>query len=136
MQALALGASGVQIGTRFILTEECDADRRYKEFHLRATPADIVLVESPVGLPGRALRNAFVEQVAAGAGPDPKQGCFANCLQVCKFRDRRETYCILRALDRACRGDVENGLVFAGNSVGQSDRIVPVAELMTELVAG
>lgn len=136
VQALALGASGVQIGTRFIPTEECDADRRYKEFHLRATPADIVLVESPVGLPGRALRNAFVERVAAGAGPDPKQGCFANCLQVCKFRDRRETYCILRALDRACRGDVENGLVFAGNSVGQSDRIVPVAELMTELVAG
>jgi nitronate monooxygenase len=89
-----------------------------------------------VGLPGRALRNPFVDQLMAGELPNAKNQCFANCLQVCKFRDQRETYCILRALDRACRGDVENGLVFAGNSVGQSDRIMPVAELMAELVTG
>jgi nitronate monooxygenase len=136
LQALALGASGVQIGTRFIPTEECDADLRYKEFHLNATPADVTLVPSPVGLPGRALRNPFVDRVLAGEIPGAKDQCFANCLQVCKFRNSRETYCILRALDRACRGDVENGLVFAGNSVGQSDRIVPVAEVIAELVTG
>ncbi|MEA5448057.1 nitronate monooxygenase family protein [Leptolyngbya sp. CCNP1308] len=134
LHALSLGASGVQIGTRFIPTEECDADRRYKEFHLKADPADIVLVPSPVGLPGRALRNAFVDRVNRGEIPGAKDQCFANCLQVCKFRDRRETYCILRALDRACRGDVENGLVFAGNSVGGSSHIQPVAEVMAELV--
>jgi nitronate monooxygenase len=134
LQALSLGASGVQIGTRFIPTDECDADLRYKEFHLNADPADIVLVPSPVGLPGRALRNAFVDRVNAGELPGAKDQCFANCLQVCKFRDRRETYCILRALDRACRGDVENGLVFAGSSVGGSRRLQPVAEVMAELV--
>ncbi|TVQ11398.1 MAG: nitronate monooxygenase, partial [Leptolyngbya sp. DLM2.Bin27] len=106
LHALSLGASGVQIGTRFIPTDECDADLRYKEFHLNADPADIVLVPSPVGLPGRALRNAFADRVNAGELPSAKDQCFANCLQVCKFRDRRETYCILRALDRACRGDV------------------------------
>jgi nitronate monooxygenase len=132
--ALALGASGVQIGTRFIPTEECDADRRYKEFHLQARPEDVVLVPSPVGLPGRALRNAFVDRIEAGDAPGAKDQCFANCLQVCKFRDRRETYCILRALDRACRGDVENGLVFAGSGVGGCDRIQPVAEVIADLV--
>lgn len=136
LQALDLGASGVQIGTRFIPTDECDADRRYKEFHLQAQPKDIVLVPSPVGLPGRALRNPFVDRVNAGEAPGAKDQCFANCLQVCKFRDSRETYCILRALDRACRGDVDNGLVFAGNSVGQAQRIMPVAEVMAELVGG
>lgn len=72
LHALSLGASGVQIGTRFIPTEECDADRRYKEFHLNADPADIVLVPSPVGLPGRALRNAFVDRVNAGEPSGPK----------------------------------------------------------------
>lgn len=136
LHALELGASGVQIGSRFIPTDECDADRRYKEFHLNADPADVVLVPSPVGLPGRALRNAFVDRVNAGEVPGAKDQCFANCLQVCKFRDRRETYCILRALDRACRGDVENGLVFAGSCVGGSSRIQPVAEVMAELVGG
>ncbi|HIK46092.1 MAG TPA: nitronate monooxygenase [Leptolyngbyaceae cyanobacterium M65_K2018_010] len=135
-QALALGASGVQMGTRFIPTEECDADQRYKEFHLNAKPEDVVLVPSPVGLPGRALHNPFVDRILAGVAPGPQNQCFANCLQVCKFRDRRETYCILRALDRASRGDVENGLVFAGSGVGRSDRILPVAELMAELVGG
>lgn len=134
LHALALGASGVQIGSRFIPTDECDADLRYKEFHLNADPADVVLVPSPVGLPGRALRNAFVDRVNAGEIPDAKEQCFANCLQVCKFRDRRETYCILRALDRACRGDVENGLVFAGSRVGGSNGIQPVAKVMAELV--
>ncbi|WP_017297831.1 NAD(P)H-dependent flavin oxidoreductase [Nodosilinea nodulosa] len=141
--ALALGARGVQIGTRFIPTQECDADWRYKEFHLHARPEDVVLVPSPVGLPGRALRNAFVDRVKAGEIFDEREQCFANCLQVCKFRDRRETYCILRALDRASRGDVDNGLVFAGSAVGQPGsqghaapkRIQPVAEVMAELVA-
>lgn len=136
VDALALGASGVQVGTRFIATEECDADPRYKEFHLQASPEDVVLVPSPVGLPGRALRNAFAERVIAGELPEAKHQCFANCLQVCKFRDKRETYCILRALDRACRGDVDNGLVFSGSHVGQGDHIVPVADVMRELVTG
>lgn len=132
-QALALGARGVQLGTRFVTTEECDADRLYKEFHAQAKPEDVVLVSSPVGLPGRALRNPFVQQVLATGTPNPEARCLANCLQVCKFRDQRESYCILRALDRAARGDVETGLIFAGTNVGRSRQIISVAELMTEL---
>ncbi len=131
--ALALGAQGVQLGTRFITTEECDADERYKQFHLQAQPEDVVIVPSPVGLPGRALRNPFVDKVLAQSLNNDKTACLANCLHECKFRDRRETYCILRALARASQGDVENGLVFAGSHAGQADRLMSVAEVMAEL---
>ena len=132
-RALALGASGVQMGTRFITTDECDADRRYKDVHLNAKPEDVVIVSSPVGLPGRALRNPFVEKVLAEKTPAPQEFCLANCLQVCQFRDTRETYCILRALDRASQGDVETGLIFAGSNAGRAQRMMPVADLMAEL---
>lgn len=135
VKMLALGARGVQMGTRFITTDECDADIRYKEFHLQARPEDVMIVSSPVGLPGRALRNPFVEQVMSGSAPVQK-GCLVNCLQVCRFREAGEFYCIVQALDKAARGDVENGLVFSGSNAGRCDRIMPVAELMQELVAG
>lgn len=128
---LALGASGVQLGTRFILTDECDADPRYKAFHLTATPEDVVLVESPVGMPGRALRNAFVERVQQG-NLKPSGDCL-NCLKVCKFRDRQQAFCILKALDRAAHGDIENGLIFSGSNAGRTQHLLPVANLMADL---
>lgn len=130
----ALGASGVQIGTRFITTDECDADLCYKEFHLNSRPEDVEIVPSPVGMPGRALRNQFVEKVLQDS-PDLDKKCLANCLQVCRCRDTKETYCIVRALDRAARGNVEEGLIFAGTNAGRADKIVSVKELMAELIA-
>ncbi|MEB3357904.1 MAG: nitronate monooxygenase family protein [Synechococcales bacterium] len=133
-QMLALGASGVQMGTRFITTHECDADIRYKKFHLHASPDDVVVLPSPVGLPGRALRNAFAEQVLHQPETLDKR-CIANCLRVCRCRDAREEFCILQALDRAASGDVENGLIFAGSHAGRATEIVSVADLMAELVA-
>ncbi|MEM7772958.1 MAG: nitronate monooxygenase, partial [Cyanobacteria bacterium P01_A01_bin.37] len=132
-RALSLGASGVQIGTRFITTHECDADVRYKEFHCSATSEGVVIVPSPVGLPGRALRNPFVEEVLSTGTPNPKEQCFVNCLKHCKFRETRETYCILRALDRASQGDVETGLIFSGSNAGRAEQIRPVADVMAEL---
>ncbi|HIK17948.1 MAG TPA: nitronate monooxygenase [Leptolyngbyaceae cyanobacterium M33_DOE_097] len=131
---LALGASGVQIGTRFITTDECDADIHYKEFHLHATPEDVVIISSPVGMPGRALRNAFVEKEIADS-PDLEKRCLFNCLHTCKCRDEQQYFCIVQALEKAARGDIENGLVFAGSNAGRADRIIPVAELMADLVA-
>lgn len=131
---LALGASGVQIGTRFITTNECDADIRYKEFHLHAKPEDVVIISSPVGLPGRALRNAFVEKAIAGS-PDLEKRCLFNCLHACKCRDEQQYYCIVQALDKAARGDIENGLIFSGSNAGRAKHMMPVAELMAELVA-
>ncbi|MGE5655972.1 MAG: NAD(P)H-dependent flavin oxidoreductase [Actinomycetota bacterium] len=133
-QMLALGASGVQIGTRFITTDECDADIRYKEFHLHAQPEDVVIISSPVGMPGRALRNAFVEKVSAGVS-DLEKRCLFNCLHTCKCRDEQQYFCIIQVLDKAARGDIENGLVFSGSNAGRADRMMPVAELMAELIA-
>ncbi len=132
-RVLALGARGVQIGTRFITTDECDADIRYKEFHLNASPEDVKIVPSPVGMPGRALGNPFVDKVLQDS-PDIDKKCLANCMQVCRCRDTKETYCIVRALDRAARGNVEEGLIFAGTNAGRAEKIVPVKELMAELV--
>ncbi|MBZ8178576.1 NAD(P)H-dependent flavin oxidoreductase [Oscillatoria salina] len=131
-RVLALGASGVQIGTRFITTHECDADIRYKEFHLHATPEDVVIVPSPVGMPGRALKNAFAEKAIANS-PDLEKRCLANCLHTCRCRDSQETYCIIQALDNAVRGNVDNGLIFAGSNAGRSQKMMSVAELMAEL---
>lgn len=130
---LALGASGVQVGTRFITTEECDADRRYKDFHLQSRPEDVVIVPSPVGKPARALRNAFAETAIAGS-PNLKRRCIANCLESCLCRDQRQTYCMLQALSNAASGDIENGLIFSGASVGRAEQILPVAEVMADLV--
>ena len=133
-RVLALGAKGVQIGTRFITTDECDADIRYKEFHLNANPEDVKIVPSPVGMPGRVLSNPFVDKVLQNS-PDIDKKCLANCLQVCRCRDTKETYCIVQALDRAARGNIEEGLIFASTNAGRSEQIVPVKELMAELIA-
>jgi nitronate monooxygenase len=129
---LMLGASAVQVGTRFITTEECDADRRYKEAHLNATPKDVVIVPSPVGKLARALRNGFAERAIA-ASPTLERRCVANCLKSCLCRDRRQTYCILQALANAAKGDIENGLIFSGANIGRAERILSVAEVMAEL---
>jgi NAD(P)H-dependent flavin oxidoreductase YrpB (nitropropane dioxygenase family) len=138
---LAMGADGVQIGTRFITTEECDADLRYKEFHLGASPEDLVTVPSPVGKPSRALKNAFAEMAIADSSLLERR-CIANCLESCLCRDTKTTYCLLQALSNAASGDVENGLIFSGDNLGYCDRakrstgsnrIIPVSQLMAEL---
>jgi NAD(P)H-dependent flavin oxidoreductase YrpB (nitropropane dioxygenase family) len=130
---LALGASGVQVGTRFITTEECDADHRYKEFHLKARSEDVVVVPSPVGKPARALHNAFADKAIA-ASTNLERRCIANCLERCLCRDGKSTYCILQALTSAACGDTENGLIFSGANVGRAERIMSVAEVMAELI--
>lgn len=132
-QMLAMGADGVQMGTRFITTIECDAHQNYKERHLQANPEDIVTVPSPVGKPSRALRNPFAEQIMADSAQQRR--CIANCLEICLFRDKGKTYCLLNALSQAARGDVENGLIFSGANVTQNQRIISVSELMADLTA-
>ncbi|WP_242049164.1 nitronate monooxygenase family protein [Aulosira sp. FACHB-615] len=132
-QMLAIGADGVQMGTRFITTIECDANQRYKERHLQANLADIVTVPSPVGKPSRALRNAFAEEIIVDSSQ--KRSCIANCLDTCLFRDKGKTYCLLNALAQAARGDVEHGLIFSGANVSHPGRMMSVAELMADLTA-
>ena len=127
---LSLGASGVQIGTRFIATHECDAHPSYKEKYVACRKEDLCFVKSPTGFPGRAIRNDFSEQVEI-KGKIPIRFC-VNCIVMCDFRDT--VYCITDALIKAVEGDVDNGLLFAGENAYRIDKIVSVKELITELL--
>lgn len=125
--ALSLGVDGVQVGTRFVATVECDASEQYKQAYVRAKEEDAVIIHSPVGMPGRAIRNAFVDRMQAGQ--ETITGCY-NCLKACN--PKTAAYCISQALINAVKGDVDNGLIFCGARVGEIDRIVTVKETIQE----
>lgn len=129
---LSMGAAAVQMGTRFVATHECDADLRFKQAYVDAKRGDLVIIESPVGLPGRAIRNAFLEDVRAGEKKPYR--CPWRCLRTCPFKEA--PYCIGDALISAKRGDLEHGFTFAGANVWRVTEIVSVAELMQELEDG
>lgn len=125
----AYGADGVQMATRFVLTEECDVPDSFKKAYLNATKEDITLVRSPVGLPGRAIRNRFLNRLLAGENlydGECKRGCLKSCDHV---------FCILDRLDMSREGDTENGLVFAGENVWKIKDIPTVREVIERLVA-
>ncbi|MCK5044492.1 nitronate monooxygenase [Candidatus Parcubacteria bacterium] len=128
---LRAGAKGVQMATRFVTTEECDANQKFKDAYLKATKDDVIMIKSPVGLPGRALKTPFTEKLLAGKAPKPNplecKGCIGD---VCN-----KSYCILKALENARKGDLDNGLVFAGSNVWRIDKILSVEELIKELTA-
>ncbi|MDO8848328.1 MAG: nitronate monooxygenase [Coriobacteriia bacterium] len=125
---LDAGASGVQMGSRFVATTECSAADAFKAMYVAATDDDIVLTTSPVGLPGRAIRNPLTEKHAAG-DYERIERCRA-CLKECG-----KEYCIIDALEKAQRGDVTTGLVFAGTSAARVDDVVPAAVVIDRLVA-
>ena len=129
--ALAEGADGVQMASRFVVTEECDADDAFKQAYLDCTPSDIGLMMSPAGLPGRAL----IGNVAAirQRDLDDDLHCPVGCLKKCAYRDNQERFCIVQALDRAQKGDRETGLIFCGTNAWKADRISTVKEIFTEL---
>lgn len=129
---LRLGAGGVQLGTRFVATDECDADVRFKQAYVACREEDIVIIESPVGLPGRAVRGPFLESVARG---DRKIfRCPSRCLESCAAGKAR--YCISEALDSARKGDLENGFAFCGANAHRVEAIVPVKQLVAGLKQG
>lgn len=129
---MALGASGVQMASRFVCTYECDAAIEFKEVYLSAGDEDLTIVHSPVGLPGRAIKTAFLKSGKKARG----KGCMANCLKVCAKRDMGEEFCIALALKKAVTGDLKNGLFFAGTNASRSNKMVSVADLMKELSEG
>ena len=126
--AIELGADGVQIASRFVATEECDASEAYKQAYIKAEEKDIRIIQSPVGMPGRALENDFIRAVEKGRQPVKK--CY-NCLHKCNPKE--VPYCITKALIDAVKGDVQNGLIFCGANVGQIKEMTTVPELMREL---
>jgi len=126
---IKLGASGVQMATRFVATDECDAHRNFKEAYVNSNEDEIKIVVSPLGMPGRALYNKHVKTVEESGKKIKK--CF-RCLKACN--PATAPYCITEALVKAVEGDVEDGLVFIGSEGCKVDKIVPVQELMDELV--
>ncbi len=130
LKYLKLGAAGVQMGTRFVATHECDADIAFKQSYINASEQDLVLIESPVGLPGRALRNQFIEDVRQGKKTPFK--CPYHCITTCNHKD--SPYCIAMALSNAKKGKLDLGFSFAGKNAYRVDRITSVKELIRSLV--
>jgi hypothetical protein len=128
---IKLGAGGVQMGTRFVATHECDADIRFKEAYVACGAEDLEIIKSPVGLPGRAIRNDFLKDVADGKRMGFK--CAWRCLKSCDIKSAR--YCISLALDNARRGILDKGFAFAGSNAFRVDKIVSVNELFQELIS-
>ena len=124
---MKLGASGVQMATRFIATEECDAHTDYKMAMVNAKKEDIIIIESPVGMPARAINSPLLKRLKEGK-KFPPEVC-NGCLTGCKKGDKTP-YCISRALIEAVKGNWEDGLFFCGENAWKVDRIVTVKELM------
>ena len=124
---MKLGADGVQMGTRFVTTKECDADEAYKQSYIKAKIEDIKFVQSPVGMPGRAILNPFLEKVKT-------EKCkIKHCYQCIVTCDKKTIpYCITEALVNAAEGRVDEGLLFCGENAYRADKIETVAEIMEE----
>lgn len=127
---LELGAAGVQMGTRFVATFECDANPAFKQAYVDARKEDMVIIKSPVGMPGRAVNNSFLDAVDQGRKTPFK--CIYHCLRTCERK--KSPYCIAMALGNARKGRLKHGFAFAGQNAYRIDRIISVNELMASLV--
>lgn len=126
---LKLGASGVQMSTRFAATYECDAAEEFKQAYIKAKKEDIVIIRSPVGMPGRAIQNEFLEKAKRN---EIKFKCFYQCLKTCI--PRKSPYCIADALINAAKGNLEDAVIFVGSNADRVNKIVSVKDLIKELV--
>ena len=122
-----MGANGVQMGSRFASSVEANSAPMLKEFYLKSKAEDIVVIHSPVGLPGRAVKNPFAERIMKGNVPPTHCD---NCLKECKHN-----FCIIRSLIRAQQGDVDTGLVFTGEYISRIKEILPVKEIFRRLLS-
>ena len=129
--AFALGAEGVQMGTRFVTTDECDADPAFKQSYLDATQQDIEIIKSPVGMPGRAIHSSFLDRVKEGL--KRPRNCPFDCIKTCDVT--HSPYCIMLALYNAFKGKLRNGYAFCGSNAWRAEKIQSVRELMTSLRA-
>jgi nitronate monooxygenase len=126
-EAFYLGASAVQMGTRFVASEECDAPLSFKQKYVDARKEDTVLVKTTVGLQGRAIQNKFIEKISEGKKLKISK-CY-NCLKNCSYQ-----FCTLDSLFKSMEGDVENGLVFSGERVHEIKQILPVQQIIEKII--
>jgi NAD(P)H-dependent flavin oxidoreductase YrpB (nitropropane dioxygenase family) len=127
---MKMGAQGVQMATRFVATHECDASMQFKNAYLNCKKEDLVIIDSPLGLAGRAIRNKFIDDVTAGM--EKPFMCPWKCLIPCDFRN--VPYCIAYALTNAKMGKLDEGFAFAGANAYLVDKIVSVKELINTLI--
>ncbi|MBC8499278.1 MAG: nitronate monooxygenase [Candidatus Atribacteria bacterium] len=127
---MQLGVQGVQMATRFVATHECDASIKFKETYIKCKNEDLTIIDSPVGLPGRAIRNKFLEEVSIGVRKPFK--CPWKCLMTCNFK--KAPYCIALALTNAQQGKLKGGFAFAGANAHRVDKIISVKELIATLL--
>lgn len=125
------GAKGVQIGSRFVTTEECDASNGFKQTYIDAGENDAEIIQSPVGMPGRAIKNNFIEKIKQGLKIPVK--CPFHCIRTCDVS--RSPYCIVAALYNAYKGNMEFGYAFAGSNAYLATKITTVKEIFRELIA-
>ncbi len=125
------GAKGVKLGTRFVTTYECDASQEFKDAYINCKKEDITIIDSPVGLPGRAVKNDFIRQIELGNTKPFK--CTWHCLSSCNFREA--PYCIAQALFNSARGKMSEGFAFSGSNGYLAKKIQHVSEVFTELVS-
>lgn len=128
---LEMGAAGVQMGTRFVTTNECDADINFKNTYLDCKEEDVVIIDSPVGLPGRAIGNSFINEV--GKGKKQPLKCPFHCIRSCNITS--SPYCIALALTNAKNGKMQNGFAFAGSNAYRAEKIISVKELFQTLLS-
>ncbi|MDD5093827.1 MAG: nitronate monooxygenase family protein [Dehalococcoidia bacterium] len=128
-RVLKMGASGVQIATRFVCTDECDVHESFKQAYLKARKEDLTIIKSPVGMPGRVINNEFVERIKRGETVPFK--CTYKCLKSCN--PKTAPYCIAKVLVRAAEGNLDEAFAFAGANAYRCTEIVPVKELIGQL---
>jgi nitronate monooxygenase len=126
---LKMGASGVQMATKFVCTTECDVHDDFKQAYITAKKEDIGIIHSPVGLPGRVIQNEFTQRVANGETIPFK--CPHHCLRSCN--PRTAPYCIAKVLGDASKGMLLNSFVFAGTNAYRCTKIVSVKTLIDQL---
>ena len=126
---LQLGASGVQMATRFVTTHECDASLAFKQTYIDSKKEDMTIIKSPVGMPGRAIRNVFLQEVSEGKRKPFK--CPYHCLKTCDYKN--SPYCITLALMNAKKGNLAQGFAFAGENAYRARGIISVKELIEAL---
>ena len=124
-----LGIAGVQMATRFVATDECDADDAFKQAYVKAEKEDIKIIKSPVGLPGRAITNKFIDGI--NMGKEKMNKCLFHCIKSCKRI--KSPYCIGQALANAQKGNLAQGFAFAGQNAYRIKEIISVKELINRL---
>ncbi|MFI3259849.1 MAG: nitronate monooxygenase [Rikenellaceae bacterium] len=129
LSIMSLGAEGVQMGTRFVTTYECDAADEFKQSYIDAKQSDIEIIQSPVGMPGRAIKGTFLSRVKEGLTA-PKS-CPFDCIKTCEVD--RSPYCIMVALYNAFKGKLDRGYAFAGSNAWRAEKLTSVKELFSSL---